>query len=984
MEEESTGVKHVFPENPAITNLCSDLFTPDGKAAPHWQVLITYLNSLGSQELERRWQKARQIMHEHGAVYNIFSEKQEHARPWELDPVPFPLPAETWEFLEKGIKQRTRLLTSIYADIYGPQKLIRNSHLPPELFFANPRFLRQCQGLYSGETPQLHFHATDLCRFPDGRWRILSDQTQSPSGAGYALENRIILSRILPRMFHSGKVMRLAPFFKLFTHAFMEISGMEKREPNIVMLSSGPSSPTYFEHVFLSRYLGFTLVESSDLTVRNDSVYLKTLGGLHPVDVILRRIEDSFCDPLVFGNSSLMGISGLVQAVRSGNVAVSNPLGSGILETPGLIPFLPGLCRLILGEELLIEDLPTSWCGQPEPLNRVLTRINDSNNPVIIASAFAMPHIPAVNTKNLATEKLNSLALKIKAAPYAYVSREPMKPCSLPVWDKGALTFSHATIRMFSTAITTPGSGTALESSPSAPFTSQPSSPPESSMQQASLPQSNMQQSSLPQSSMQQPSLQQSNMQQASLPQSNMQQASLPQSSMQQPSLQQSSMQQASLHQSNMQQPSLSASKVHISLSPDKKIAVMPGALTKISSDPDTFLLNAGKEQGSKDTWCFSNDTVEYKSMMHHFTENLEIHRGSDLPSRVADNMLWLGRYVERTEGMLRVIRSVLSRLNSESRLDIIEEFPFLLRIMANLEIISSGLSGSDAGYNMKIIETEILDSMFSTQRAGSIKTSLQNVQRVAASVRDRLSNDSWHILGRMENDLTQFSPHRHNQISEAQELVNEMILTISAFAGLALESMTRGMGWRFMDMGRRLERAGHMITLLQSLFSSRGIPKNQEFEALLEVADSTITYHNRYRTTFQMEPIVDLLLLDELNPRAVGFQMASLFDHVETLPRSTPRPFRSTEEKITLNLTTRLRLTDIKELMSMTQEGNIPGLTEMLEFMKKGIQELGNQITQHYLSRIETEKQLRNSFAVSRSATSFILDTSGKTDHEV
>ncbi len=863
LEDNAVTVDPVFHKMFPFPDNCSGIVAPNGAPHPHWQGVITYLNSLGSRELERRWQKARQIMHEHGVAYNAFNDDAGLERPWELDPIPLPIAAQTWPTLEKGMAQRIRLLAAIHADIYGSQTLIHRNHLPPELFFANPKFLRQCHGIYREDTPAFHFHSTDLCRFSDGVWRVVGHQTQSPTGAGYALENRIILSRILPRMFHSGKVMRLAPFFKSFNHALMEISGLKKREPSIVMLSPGPSCPTYFEHVFLSRYMGFTLVESSDLTVRNDTVFLKTLKGLHPVDVILRRLKDIACDPLVFGNTSLTGIPGLVQAVRSGNVAVANPLGSGILETPALVPFLPGLCRLLLGEDSLLEDVPTVWCGQPKALETVLSRISDPGHPMIISSAFASPDIDVEDTRGMPPEKIAALTAKIKAMPHAYVAREPMTPCTLPVWKKGSLINATATMRLFSTLVT------------------------------------------------------------------------------------------------HGKAPLASAETV---VSMEDSVFVMPGALTRVSQNAMGLLNHDSAPQGgSKDTWCFTDDIVEHKSMMPHFTEPLEIQRGSDLPSRVADNMLWLGRYVERTEGVLRVIRSVLTRLNSETRLDVMEEFPFLLRAMAALEITAPSFSPPGDVYSMQTIETEILACLFDVKRPGSIISSLNNVKRVAASVRDRLSIDSWHILGRMEKEMAQFSPHRQSRISEAQELVNEMILTMSAFAGIALESMTRAMGWRFMDMGRRLERAGYMISLLQSLFASDRDPISQELETLLEVADSTITYHTRYRTTLQVEPIVDLLLLDELNPRAVGFQMAALFDHVENLPGGEAKTFKTREEKITLDLTTQLRLADIRELMETTKAGELGRLTQLLDRLDKGIIALANHITQHYLSRIETEKQLGN-----------------------
>ncbi|MEZ4603986.1 MAG: alpha-E domain-containing protein [Desulfobacterales bacterium] len=257
--------------------------------------------------------------------------------------------------------------------------------------------------------------------------------------------------------------------------------------------------------------------------------------------------------------------------------------------------------------------------------------------------------------------------------------------------------------------------------------------------------------------------------------------------------------------------------------------------------------------------------------------------------------------------------------------------------------------------------EREIQEALYNGQRPEALKRPAQNVKRVAASVRDKLSNDSWHILGRMEIGSVDEHPGHLIQISEAYELVNEVILTMSAFSGLALESMTRGMGWRFMDMGRRIERAGYMISLLQSLFSVRGKPDGNDLEALLEVADCTITYHARYRTTFHLEPIVDLLLLDELNPRAIGFQLASLMDHVEALPQSNTRFLRSMEEKIALSLSTQLRLADIDELMAISRKGSFDVINRLLGDLKKGIQEFADLITQHYFSRVETEKQLGN-----------------------
>ncbi|HAR35108.1 MAG TPA: hypothetical protein DCR95_13775, partial [Desulfobacter sp.] len=298
-----------------------------GKMPPHWDGLTEYLNSLGTVELSQRWKKARQIIQEHGSAYNVFNPKSATERPWALDPIPLPISSHTWQILEHGIQQRTKLLALIFRDIYGRQEFIKKRVLPAELIFGNPGFLRQCRFGPDRVTPDHHLFSSDLIRLADGRWQVAFHGTQAPAGIGYALENRVILTRILPRMFHSRKVQRLAPFFKYLNLSLMGISGQKHQEPRIVMLCEGPSGAHYFEQVFLARYLGYTLVETNDLTTRGDWVFLKTLGGLQRVDVILRRVPDYACDPLLSTSRTFPGIPGLVQAVRAGNVAISNALG---------------------------------------------------------------------------------------------------------------------------------------------------------------------------------------------------------------------------------------------------------------------------------------------------------------------------------------------------------------------------------------------------------------------------------------------------------------------------------------------------------------------------------------------------------------------------------------------------------------------------------------------------------------------------------
>ena len=279
-------------------------------------------------------------------------------------PIPFVIAPEEWRALETGLIQRATLLNKILADCYGAQELIRSRWLSPALVFGQPDFLRPCHGIRVPDRHFLHFYAADLARSPDGRWWVISDRTQIPTGAGYALANRLVTSRILPEPFRDNHVHRLAGFFRDVQNTLAQLAPRQADNPRVVMLTPGPHNETYFEQAYLARYLGYMLVEGQDLTVRDNHVFLKTLSGLERVDVILRRVDDDFCDPLELRNDSMLGVPGLVEAMRAGNVTVANALGSGLVQSPAFMSFLPGLCEHLLGEELKLPSVATWWCGQ--------------------------------------------------------------------------------------------------------------------------------------------------------------------------------------------------------------------------------------------------------------------------------------------------------------------------------------------------------------------------------------------------------------------------------------------------------------------------------------------------------------------------------------------------------------------------------------------------------------------------------------------
>ncbi|MGL4549878.1 MAG: circularly permuted type 2 ATP-grasp protein, partial [Gemmataceae bacterium] len=397
-----------------------EAFAPGGLARPHWHGLLRSLRGFGLPALKHRWAEARHLIRQNGVTYNVYGDPRGMARPWQLDPVPLVLSTAEADALEAGLTQRGRLLEALLRDLYGPQHTLTHGLLPPELVFENAAFLRPCHGSKPPGDRYLHLYAANVGRDPDGYFWVLGDRTQCPSGAGYALENRIVLSRMLPDVFRECQVQRLALFFRTLRDTLAAIAPHGRDNPRIVLLTPGPYNETYFEHAYLARYLGYPLVEGGDLTVRDNRVFLKVLGGLQPVDVIFRRLDDDFCDPLELRHDSFLGVPGLVQAARSGTVAVANALGSGLLETPALLAFLPGLCRHLLGEELRLPSAPTWWCGQPREMEHVLANLDD----MVIKPARPSLRLEPTFAGELTRPRRDALAARIRAAPRDFIGQQ--------------------------------------------------------------------------------------------------------------------------------------------------------------------------------------------------------------------------------------------------------------------------------------------------------------------------------------------------------------------------------------------------------------------------------------------------------------------------------------------------------------------------------------------------------------------------------
>ncbi len=801
-----------------------ELCAADGAVREPWAPLVDDLAGQTVAELQRRWETGRRFIRDQGITYNVYGEPDGLDRPWQLDPIPLVIAAGEWRALETALVQRAVLLERILADCHGEQRLIRSGQLPPALVFAQPEFLRPLHNVKPAGRRWLQFYAADLARSPDGRWWVVADRTQIPTGAGYALANRIITSRVLPDAFRTMQVQRLAGFFRDTRAALAALAPRAAGEPRVVVLTPGPYNETYFEQAYLARYLGYTLVEGQDLTVRDDRVYLKTLSGLEPVDVILRRVDDDFCDPLELRNDSMLGVPGLVEAVRRGHVAVANSLGSGLLQSPAFMAFLPGLCRQVLGEELRLPSVATWWCGQDSAEGYVEAHYDE----LVLRPAFRTP--PGA----LPTDKAGWLR-RLRWQPDAYVAQERVPLSSAPVWQGDGLAAAPASLRVYLVAC-------------------------------------------------------------------------------------------------------------------GDTYRVMPGGLGRISPDPAGRFASLQRGGASKDVWVRAEAPVSELTLLGRSTEPVELRRvGNNLPSRLADNFFWLGRYAERGDATARLLRSALVRFNVENTGG---AWPVLAPLLHTLE--AHGQLAVDRRQKLRHapeeLEAELLAAVFDPARPGSLRQTAEQLRRIAILVRDRTSLDLWRVLNQLDDRLVPPAGAATPLAADATAVLNQTLIDIASFHGLTNDNMTRAQGWRFLDMGRRIERSIQICTFLDCVLGAPDPENLGLLEAVLEVCDCSITYRSRYTVLPQLAAVCDLVLLDDTNPRSLLFQLNALVKHFDRLPRENLAALPSAGQRVLIDCMARLRLADPREL-GRGVLAPLTGIAEVVRHIGAAMPHLSDAIAVSYFA---------------------------------
>lgn len=840
--QQPAGIE-VYPR--PDSDIPDQVYAEDGTIKPEWQYVLNSLQNLGPKELSERQEKARRILRDDGVTYNIYDEGLASNSHWELDLVPAIIGSDDWAKIESGLLERAELFNLILRDLYGPRELLKQHTLPPEALFGHGGFLRACQGIQVPGEHELILHSVDMIRDQNGAMCVLSDRTQAPSGAGYVLENRTVMSRVFPSIFRDSHVHRLASFFQRLRQKLISLSPSDS-QARVVVLTPGAHNETYFEHSYISNYLGFPLVQSSDLVVRNGFVWMKSLDGLGRVDVILRRIDDVFCDPVELRSDSHLGIPGILDVIRSGRVVMANPLGSGVLENPILLKYLPAISKQLLGREPRLASVKTYWAGDADDLNYICAHIQQ----LIIKPIYRGTGMVSVWGGDLSASATAELVASIRQKPHQYVAQERVEKSHIPTMGAAGLEPRPAILRTFAVAA-------------------------------------------------------------------------------------------------------------------DGSYIVMPGGLTRVGLGVGQQLISMQTGCPSKDTWVTATEPERVldentADAGHAESEGLLV----SLPSRVVENLFWLGRYAERAEASLRILRTVFMLINGEQRISKTSQ-RVLLRAITEITGTQPGfLTASDE--QLANPDDELLHIINDGTRSGSIKSTLNALLFCADESKELLSSDTIRVINDIRDALDNLEVSLAGGLSSApEEALDPLVIPLMALSGLMQESMVRGVGWHFMDMGRRVERAVQIMKTVTTLITPEVDKADSEvlLHAMLRSMEVLITYRRQSRARAGLAFGLELVMLDPTNPRSLIFQFEQLQHHFAVLRKGdTNFTALAEEDRVLLEVITSLKLSRIAQLVEVT-DGSRNTLTVLLTQLNKLLSEFSNLVSDKYFDHRIDPQQLVTTF---------------------
>jgi uncharacterized circularly permuted ATP-grasp superfamily protein/uncharacterized alpha-E superfamily protein len=807
VEQPNAGLEQFVSGYRLLPGIFDEMMDDDGRVRAHWQPFLSMLAALGVDEINRRFAAADRYLRDSGVFYRVYEDAAGLERPWPLSHIPLIIEPTEWQQLEAGLIQRAELLEAVLADAYGPAVLTAEGRLPAALIAGNPEFLRPLVGVAPPGGSHLRFYAVDVGRGVDGRWWVLNDRAQAPSGAGYAIENRLALSRAIPDIYRTARVERVAPFFQAFQAELVSLNRQD--DARTCLLTPGPMNETYFEHAYLARYLGLLLVDGEDLIARDDGVFIRTVSGLRRTEVLLRRVDADFSDPLELNAASRLGVAGLLQAVRDDKIVVVNSLGAGLVEARAMLAFLPALAPTVLGAELAMSNVATWWLGRPDVREEMIEKLDS----MVVASAFTESFADGRLGSEILGAKLDDaqrrkLIASIRDRGVDYVMQEAVTLSSMPVWRDGRLRPRPFTLRLFLAKV-------------------------------------------------------------------------------------------------------------------GERWQVMPGGFVRIAENADARAVSLQKGALTADAWVLTHGPVGETTLLPT-PERIQVQRATGLlPSRAADNLFWVGRYVERAEATLRLVRAMINR-SAEADDAAVLVTASIGALLGAWNAIPDETHRAPAAFTARAVLTR-------DDQEGSLPHLTRSARSAASVIRDRFSPDAWRAINDLATMIAAPLPMGPSE-SAIAERVEAALRIISSLSGLAQENMTQLAGWRFLELGRRIERALLTCRLVRC-FAHVAAPDGA-LDVLLELADSQISYRQRYVMIAALAPVVDLVMLDPNNPRSVVFQLDRIETHLGALPRRNSTGRLSPVQQIAASIATLLRTADatnVDDALIMAIEDSLMKLSDAI-----------------------------------------------------
>jgi len=822
------------------------------------------LSELPEEHIKQHQKEIARLLRSNGLAYGSVGQRRLEERPWQLDMLPTLISQPEWQSLDEGLCQRARLKQAMLADIYGEQSLFTRGVVPAQAVFAHRGYLRTVRQVPSAW--HLPLCNIDVTRTNDGRWLAVGDVCQAPRNIGYALENRLVLSQVLREQFRFAQVQRQTLYFRALLSTLTNSMDIDER---CVLLGYGAKHPNHFEHAYLAKYLGYTLVEANDLTVRDQRVWLKTVSGLQRVDVILRFIDDSDADQLAYSDTSTgTGIPGLLHAAIANNVQIINPIGVAVLDNPALNAFMPALCQFYLGESLLLPNVTTYWLGDPQSKEYALQNFDTLDIRDINARRSLRPKT------GLAPVDRETLIKRIQRNPHQFVATVEV--------DRE---YVSSTVN---------------------------------------------------------------------------------------------------------QLPSRLPMTLRTYLANNgEQFKAMPGGLCLLD---DRTQSNKSQFDACKDVWVLSDTAVRDDTLLPSEQAtplNYAMLEG-ELPSRVADNLFWFGRYAERLENSLRNIRSALQIIRRDDPdhngdTSISEALTVQLRATTIITGAMPGFVGTGAAKRLLRPDQELQSLLFDEEREGTLAATLASLQYTAESVRDRISYDLLRVLNQVDDHTLALQKENNDKaligqptkLSHVVEHINNLIDACAAITGMTHESFTHGDGWQFMMLGRRIERARQSTAVLGSvLLNNQSDPI--VLENLLRNFDSVMTYRSRYRSQLDARLVLNLLLLDERNPRSVAYQLV----HIDRSVRNLPGMRRADHSNALLKLVTaglsRVRLAEPTELLQSHAQQR-QSLKKFVMIIEEILSKIAASLSATYLTHTDLPTSLDEATLLMTSLDNTSQETAGE-----